>query len=386
MKIAIMMRPMDQDSGFRAYTEALIDHMLKLDQENQYLLLYRQPKFFGRFAAYPHVKEMLVNAPHKFLWDQVAVPYIAWKEHADVIFNPKFSVPLFSPVPVTMGLQEPAWWTEPEYYEKWDVRYEKFMVPRCIRKSKHIFPMSKFILDENRKVLGLPLENTTVIYAAPDRHFQPVQDPSALAEFKAKYNLPEKFILLVTRVDHPGLEGSTSFYPGKNPETALRAFLKIRDRIPHQIVFAGRRVKEYLQWTEGAGVDLDRAQFITFIPYEELHMLYNAADLFVNPAPYEGCPNTVLQAMACGRPMVVASSGGSADVASGAALFAEPRNEDDFAEKMLAALNDETLCAELSRKSLDRSKNFRWEESARLCVEGLERATQKKYPMVHAPG
>ena len=371
MKLAIMMRSMDQDSGFRAYTEALIDNMLKLDTDDSYLLIYRIPKHFGRFASYPNVKEVLVEAPHKFLWDQVAVPYIALKERADIIFNPKFSVPLLSPIPVAMGLQEPAWWTEPEYYEKWDVRYEKQWVPRCVRKSSHIFPMSKFILEENRRVVGLPFENATIVYAAPDSHFKPVDDPDVLTKFKAKYNLPDKFILLVTRVDHPGLEGSTSFYPGKHPETALRAFQKIRKQIPHKIVFAGRRVRDYLIHTEGQDVDLEGVEFVTFIPYDELHLLYNAADLFVNPAPYEGCPNTVIQAMACGRPMVLADAGGSADVGSGAALFAEARNPDDFAQKMLLALSDEAVRQDLRSKSLERSKSFRWEESARLCIEGL---------------
>ena len=387
MKIAIMMRPMDQDSGFRAYTEALIDNMLKRDQENTYLLLYRLTKHFGRFASYPNVKELLVKAPHKFLWDQVAVPWTAWKEGADIIFNPKFSIPLISPKPVAMGLQEPAWWTEPQYYEKFDVLYEKIMVPLCVRRSVRIFPMSRFILEENRKVLKLPFENATVLYAAPDKHFQPVEDPEALANFREKYHLPEKFILLVTRVDHPGLEGCTSFYPGKNPETALRAFQKIRKQIPHKLIFAGRRVRDYLICTEGENVDLEGVEFITFIPYEELQMLYNAADLFVNPAPYEGCPNTVLQAMACGRPMVLADSGGSADVAEGAALFAKARDDDDFAKKMFIALNDEHLRQELKRKSLERSKIFWWEDVARLCIEGLVQGANKtKAPVAQVAG
>ena len=377
MKIAIMMRAMDQDSGFRAYTEALVGNMISLDPKVSYLLLYRTPKWLGRFESCSNVREVLVGAPHKFLWDQAAVPYRAWKEGADVIFNPKFSVPLIAHCPVAMGLQEPAWWTWPQHYEKFDRTYQKVMLRRYIHKAAHLFPMSSFILEENRRVLGLPLANTTLAYAAADRHFQRVDDAEALEAFRHKYQLPPRFILSVTRVDHPGLEGSTSFYGGKNPETTFRAFARIRDRVPHELVFAGRRARDYLLHTEGPDVNLDRVRFIDFVPYEELPKIYNVAELFVNPAYYEGCPATLLQAMACGCPMVVANSGGSADVGSGAALFADPYDAADFADKMLAVLTSDALRQELREKGLRRSADFRWEKTARDVLAALSRVAKK---------
>lgn len=100
MKIAVMIRAMDQDDGIGYGIERLVEKMLELDQQNSYLLLYRTRKRFGRFSGYPNVKEVLLKAPHKLLWDQVAVPYRAWREGADVIWNPKFSVPLISHCPV----------------------------------------------------------------------------------------------------------------------------------------------------------------------------------------------------------------------------------------------------------------------------------------------
>lgn len=378
MKIAIMMRAIDQDSGFRKNTEELVETMLKIDQKNYYLLIYRMSKYYGRFASYPNVKEVLSKNVHKFLWDQVSVPFIALKERADIIFNPKFSVPLLSPIPVTMGLQEHGFFTNPEYYEKWDVRYQKFMIPRCVRKSVHLFPMSNFILEENRRILGLPLNNTTVLYSATDNRFKPVKDEDTLFKFRKIYNLPEKFILCVTRVDHPGLEGSNSFYGGKNPEIAFRAFRKIRNQIPHKLVFAGRKIKEYLYYTEGNDVDLSGVEFTSFIPYQEIHLLYNAADLFINPAPREGCPSTVLEAMACGKAMLLANTGGSADVGKGAALFAEPRNVDEFSEKMLSVLLNENNRKNLENNSLKRSTYFRWEKSATFCIEALERCVDNR--------
>jgi hypothetical protein len=104
MKIAIMMRAMDQDSGFRYVVDGCVDGMLNVD----FSIRYRSEKYFGRFAFYSNVMERLGRALNKLIWDRLCVPWRAWKERADLIFNPKFSVPLFRHCPSAMGLQEPA--------------------------------------------------------------------------------------------------------------------------------------------------------------------------------------------------------------------------------------------------------------------------------------
>ena len=106
MKIAIMMRAIDQPTGLRSYMEGVVSTLLRIDQEDEYLLLYRKPDFLGRFSGHKNVKEMLIGPSHVLLWDQVAVPLAARREGADIIWNPKFSVPLLSHCPVTMVLQE----------------------------------------------------------------------------------------------------------------------------------------------------------------------------------------------------------------------------------------------------------------------------------------
>src|ERR1041385_4561338 len=109
MKIAIMMRAIDQPTGFRSYMEGVVSTLLRIDQENEYLLLYRKPDFLGRFSGHKNVKEMLIGPSHVLLWDHVAVPLAARREGADVIFHPKWTVPLLTRIPTAMVVVEPVW-------------------------------------------------------------------------------------------------------------------------------------------------------------------------------------------------------------------------------------------------------------------------------------
>ena len=375
MKIAIMMRAMDQDSGFHLYVEGLVEALLRLEvPEMSFLLLYRTRKYFGRFSSYANATEMLLTAPHKLIWDQVVVPYVAWKYQADVIFNPKFTAPLISHCPVVMGLQEPAWWAWPEHYEKRDVLYQKLMLPLYACKAAHFFPMAQWVIDENRKYLKLPFENATVTYPGVHPNHKPVTEQRVLAAFREKHHLPDKFILSMTRVDNPGMDKSTKWNPSKNPLTTLQAFLLCRDKIPHHLVIAGRKVREYFLDVGLTDQDFARVHFVNFIPFEEVPNLYSLADLLVVPAYYESFGFTLLGAIACGCPAVVSTTGAFAEVVGDGALYADPHSPADCAEKIVRVLQNDALRKELQQKNLARAATYTWEKTARLTLQGIAQA------------
>jgi glycosyltransferase involved in cell wall biosynthesis len=372
MKIAVMMRAMDHPGGLGLFAEGLVRNLLRLKTHHSYLLLYKEPKYFGRFSRFENVKELLIRSSYKFIWDQVLVPFTAWRENADVILNPKFSIPLVTHCPVAMGLQEPAWWAIPDYHTRLDVLYMRVMLPLYCRKASHLFPWSNFVLDENRKYLGLPLDNATLTPFAPETGFTKLYDTPTLSEFRRHSGLPEKFILTVTRVLNMGNKSGT-FTGTKNLETTVRAFCRIRKQVPHRLVVVGRRAKEYLEnvgWKDFEGI-----QFAVF-PYEDMPKVYQSSELCVLPAFYEGCPTTLIEAMASGCVTVASNASAFPEVSAGAALLANPHDPSDFAEKMLRGLTDKGLRDELRQKSLQRAKFFNWERTARLTLEGLEDAVK----------
>jgi glycosyltransferase involved in cell wall biosynthesis len=376
-RIAIMMRAMDQDSGHQSIIMGLVESMLREAPGDSFLLLYRTPKFFGKFAQYANAHEKLVRAPHKFLWDQVAVPYEAWKEKADVIFNPKFSVPLVSHCPVVMGLHEPAWWTWPDHYEWFDRTYIKAMLPLYVRRAKHLFPISHFVVDECRKYIRHSFDNATVAYPAPKDYMRPIEDGHVLRRTRTKYGLPRRFIFSLTRVDHPGLDNSQSFFPGKNVETTVRAYMRIRDSIPHELVIGGRRVREFLLHRGFSQDDFAKIRFMDFIPHAELPAFLTLADLFVLPSFYESYAMSLVEAMACGCPAVVSRTGACPEITAGAALMADPHSAEDFAEKMRLAITNAELRARLRSRSLERASFFDWRRSAKRVLNVIHRTVEE---------
>jgi len=374
MKIAVMMRAMDHPGSLGLFTEGLVRSLLRLDTNHSYVLVDKEQKHFGRFSRFKNVKEILIRSSYKVIWDQIRVPLTAWRESADMILNPKFSVPLVTHCPVAMGLQEPAWWAIPSYHTKMDVLYMRAMLPLYCWKASHLFPWSKFVLEENRKYLRLPLTNATLTPFAPASGFTQLRGAPTLSEFRRRHGLPEKFILTVTRVLNMGNK-SGAFTGTKNLETTLRAFCRIQDQVPHKLVVVGRSAREYLEhvgWKDFEGV-----QFAVF-SHDEMPEVYQSSDLCVLPSFYEGCPTTLIEAMASGCVTVASNTNGFAEVSAGAALLADPHDPTDFAEKMLQGITDTRLRNELREKSLCRARVFNWERTARLTIQALEKVVERK--------
>lgn len=368
-----MMRAMDQDTGFRVTVDRLVEQLLQFG-DTQYFLYYRTPKWFGRFAGHTNAVERLLLRPrHKILWDQVAVPLSAYRDRVDLIFNPKFSVPLVSPCRVTMGLQEPSWWRWPKHHPWWDVAYMRFALPLYVRRASHLFPMSQFILDENKKYLGHALSNSTVILSAPESSFRDTPSQESVARVRDKYHLPNQFVFSSTRVENLGNSGAT-FCETKNIETAVRAYSLWKEHVDRPLVVAGRNVREFLihrGWKEDALVGI---HFLGLVAREDMSILYHLADACVMPSWYEGCPLTILEAMAAGCPVIASDIAPFRELGKDSALYADPNSAEQYAECVARVAKDSELNARLRTSGVERSRDFSWEGVAARVQEGFRLA------------
>ena len=311
MRIGVMLRAMGERQGIGIYTQNLMDHLLSLDTENQYILFYRDPQFLGRYAHYHHVREKLVTAPNKLIWDQVKIPLEARREAVDLIFHTKFTVPFFVKRKTVMVLHGSEWFAHPEWFPLFDRIYVHTMMRLYCKKASFLISNSDITKRDFVDTLGVSEDKITTTHLGFDPRFRPIDDDGFLTYIREKYDLPERFILYVGRI-----------HPGKNFGTLIRAFSRVQSRLCHKLVIAGHPRWGYR--TEYASIEKlglrEKILFKEWVPQEDLVGFYNLADLFVFPSLYEGFGIPLLEAMACGCPVVASKTGNLPEIAGDAAV------------------------------------------------------------------
>jgi glycosyltransferase involved in cell wall biosynthesis len=150
-----------------------------------------------------------------------------------------------------------------------------------------------------------------------------------------------------------------------------------RDELPHHLVFAGRRVSQYLASLGFHDADFERVHFIEFVPYEDLPKLYACADMSLMTAYYDGCSTAMMESLACGCPVIASTTGASREIGADAALYADPRDPADFAECIRRLNADVSLRSDLRVRGVERAAFFYWRRTAELTLEGLRQAARQ---------
>lgn len=253
----------------------------------------------------------------------------------------------------------------PAAYQRSRVLWWRFQYHYVKRRAGFYLAVSEFTKSEMVKILGIPPEKIHVVPCACSERMARVEDPGQLARLREKYGLPEQFILFV---------GNTN--PRKNLEQTIQAFdlFKEQTNLPHQLVIAG-----------GQGWKFDRekalekithreqVRFIGFVPDEDMPALYSAASLFLFPTLYEGFGIPLLEAQACGVPVVTSNCTSLPEVAGDGAVPADPYDVESICAGMRKILEDSALAGELVEKGYFNVRRFSWEASARRLNEIIER-------------
>jgi glycosyltransferase involved in cell wall biosynthesis len=370
--ICVMGRPLDQDDGIGVYTSQLLRNMLTLDSKSRYVILLRTPRHERLFDEFSNAETRVLPARIKTWWDQIVVPAAARRVRADLIFNPKFSIPLLSGRPGVFVLQGSDWYVNPGNYPWWDNAYIRVMLPIYCAKAAKLLAISKCVLDDTVKYAHIDSGKVTVSYAAAAPHFEVLTDPPALRDFAARYELPPRFILTVARAYHTG-HGRLPEYPGGNNETLLRGYRKYREgggSLP--LVVVGRDIERYLR---AHGFD-DRAlagvRFTGFIPNLEIVKAYNLAEFSILATLYESFALPLVEALASGCPAIAPVTGACQEVAGEAARYIDPLQADSIAEAMTALATSPELRQRMRAAGLERAKEFTWGKTAERTLSVLD--------------
>jgi glycosyltransferase involved in cell wall biosynthesis len=373
MRIGIMLRHYEQqEGGVKVYTKKLLPLLFSYGARHHYVLIYQNSKLLGTYAQYKNVEEVAVGLPGTVTWDQLAVPWVARKKRLDLIFNPKFTIPFFTKAKTMFVLHGSEWFVIPEHFLKHDQWYFNLFVPLYCRHSDAFAAVSNAVKADVVKHTGVDERKVFPIHNGFDPDiFQPVRDPARLRAVRDKYKLPDRFILWCGQIESR-----------KNIARLLRAFASIKDDIPHQLVLAGEQrwsTRAELQVMEDLQLQ-DRVYFPGWIQHGDLPAVYSLADLFAFPSLYEGFGIPLIEAMACGCPVVAADTCAAPEVLDGSGWLVDPLSVEDIAAGMKKVLFDSELRAAMVAKGIERSKAFSWEQCAKQVLavfDSLEHSSAK---------
>lgn len=236
--------------------------------------------------------------------------------------------------------------------------------------------ISRIITDSNsakkdiQRLAGIKEEKINVTYLAAGEQFVQIKSINEKQKIlQKKYNLPEKFALYV---------GDVTW--NKNLPRVVEAAIQARI----SLVMVGKAlVNENYDATNKWNSDLVKVQNLAkdhkeiirlgFVPEDDLVALYNCATVFVMPSLYEGFGLPILEAMACGCPVITSKEGSLPEVAGNAAYFVDAKNIDSITVGLKEVFNDEKLQNELSKKGLQQVKEFSWQKTAKETIKAYEK-------------
>jgi len=301
------------------------------------------------------------RAAHQVMWTQLGLRKELLRINPDLLHAPAFVSSLVAPCPMVVTIHDTAYIHYPQHYEKPWLWYTNLLVPPVARRAAAIIADSEHARQDAQHHLNVPPDKVHAVYPGVDTHrFRPL-DPSETAAVALRYRLNEPFVL------HVG-----NLAVRKNIPTLLKAVFRLkranfwRNR---RVVLAGGVSPglpghaEVRATTERLGLERE-VVLLGHVPDDDLPAIYNLADAVVMPTLHEGFGLPVLEAMACGRPVIASNCSSLPEVAGDAALLVDPRDGEAWAQALSQVLTDEALRQSMIERGLVRARRFSWEKTA----------------------
>ncbi len=367
MKIAFDLRRI-ANPGIGRYMKCLVEAVLSLGTTHQYLLI--MPPGMADVIDGPNfgVERMTCSANYYSLREQVELPGILRRYQVDLLHSPHFLLPLIRPCPAVVTIHDVIYLAcSEDLPSRLGRLYYHAMMAAAVRLAKRVITDSEFSKQDIVRYLGADPAKIEVIYPGVSRDFQPVNDPVTLRGVRHKYDIKRDYVL------YTGI-----YKPRKNHAGLLRAFQRfIALGGDADLVIAGPLKEGELQLrrlaNELGGISA-HLKLTGFVNDDELRALYSGARLYACPSLYEGFGFTVLEAMACGTPVVCSAESSLPEVAGDAAYYANPRDPDEFCEALFRVFTDSALRTALVARGLDNIKRFSWERAAAQTLDVYQRS------------
>jgi len=357
-------------AGPENYTSNLLDNLLRVDQKNFYRLYYNPQaahlelpfkRRSSRFELLP------VNWPR--LWTQAGLALECLKNSPDILFIPAHTIPLIRrpglKTAVTIhdvGFQK---FLE-QYQSRWWRLYGGRISNFAARAATHVIAVSESTKRDLVRELGVNPDRITVVYEGVDHEiFRQQFDNLTTQQLKRRYGIDNDYLLFVGTIQ-----------PRKNLVRLIKAFSTLNPQTSTlTLVIVGKEgwlADEIYAAPEKFGVG-ERVKFLGYVPTDEIVSLMNGALALVFPSLYEGFGLPVLEAMACGCPVVTSNISSLPEVAGEAGILVDPHSVKDIVqgiEKVLKFSEEERR--DLVERGLKQVKKFTWQKAAEETIKVFE--------------
>lgn len=372
MKIAFDLRRIG-NPGIGRYMKCLVDAILKQGSNHEFVLLL-PPHARGAFSTNgANVNSLVPRAGYYSLREQIELPRILRAQKVDLLHSPHFLIPLTQVCPAVVTIHDVIYLACREDLQSLVGRtYYSAMMRASAYLAKTIITDSRFSKSEIVRYLGVDPEKVSVIYPAVDDGIKRTVELPRLQQAAARH----------------GIRGDYIFYTGiykkrKNHAGLLRAFRAFAKRGGQaQLVMAGPLGDGERQLRSHAaelGVSHDLV-FTGFVDDSELSALYSGARVYACASLYEGFGFTLLEAMACGVPVVSSSAASLPEVGGTACLYADARIPEEFGDALYRAFTEDALRADLVRLGYGNLRRFSWTEAAAGCLATYEQVLSNAVP------
>lgn len=366
MRIGVVARRLSgQPFGIGRYMQYLLEHWNDQLEADEEVVLYTWEELDLLEVELSDAISVEVVRPRVLgtLWENAVLPPRA--RGLDVLFGPSYTVPLTYPgrtVVATHSVNERydgahEWW----YHLTYSPLYRL-----SARKADRVITPLESTKRDVADYYGVPAEKISVAEEGASDIFRPVDDPELLRETRLRWLGEDRpYVLFVGKMSRR-----------RNIPTLIRAFARVKHQedLPHALLLFGRNVLDHPLEEMAAELGIEGSLVQTdgkVDRHEEVVPVYNAADLYVYPSSYDGFSVTLVEAMACGLPVVTVDRAAMGDIAGGCACTVDEPEVDPLAAAMRRVLTDPDYRDEVARRCLERSRDFTWRHCAQRTLDVL---------------
>jgi glycosyltransferase involved in cell wall biosynthesis len=373
MRIGIDARPLSkQRTGIGNYVQGLVELLPRVAPQHEYLLYSnrRLDSPFPEGAFLQRTDAAFRRCPGSF-WLLGRGAHLARRDALDVYWSTQAILPLRMPFGVLkiVTVYDMVWLRFPETMTRYVLLVQSLCARKAIAEADYVVVISRSTQDELIQSLGVPREKTKIVYPGVADRYRPQDQAKAADYISRKFGVPVRYMATVGTVE-----------PRKNLKLLVEVLriLKGRGQLDCPLFVAGasgQKSSPLFQQIQAAGLTEKDIRFLGYVPDDDMPSFYAGAQVFLFPSLYEGFGIPLVEAMACGVPVISSNAPCMPEVLGDAAILEPVTSAEGFATAIRRVLADDQVRGDLRAKGIQRAQTFRYETSVKQLLEIFENAS-----------